>query len=205
MPNVYPFTGLYAQAAFIKQMNAQYYPAAAMQASVQKIIALKGIAFLKTIKYGDYQTILVPLDTWLPALAKVWPQAMKEARDGLAPQVNLLSLPGPQQLVPASKLALLDAVVNYCFNTALPGQQAPGIPMVIDVQQKASLDPGNDLHDIHVSWTRDPASGAPIQLNWTMVCPAAPPPGASKTKASKKKKKKDKSKKKKAKKKKRKK
>jgi hypothetical protein len=170
MARVNPFAGFFKMPAFIKLMNAQYYPAATMQASVQRLIKSQGPEFVKNIKYGEYQSVLAPYEQWPPELAKAWPKSMREARDDLARQVNGLAVSAIDSSVPGDKCALLDKIVNYCFNATLPGERYPGIPMVIDVQQKTSVEPGNDRHDIHVSWTYD-ANDVPIQLNWTMVCP----------------------------------
>jgi hypothetical protein len=169
MTKVNPFSGIYIKPPFINLMNAQYYPASAMQASVQKLIALKGAAWVKAIKYGDYQTLLTSTAQWAPDAAKAWPQSMIDARNSLSTQKNVLPIMSGSATTPATKCDLLDSIVNYCFNTALPGAASPGIPMVIDVQQKSSIEPGNAIHDVHVSWTY--VNGVPVQLNWTMVCP----------------------------------
>lgn len=157
----------YKDPKFWDLMNACYYPLDKMQASVEKLVQTQSPDFVKNIKYGVYQDILVDLshdNNWLPS--------MKAARASLANQKNNLPILGRDYdgYIPEYKLELLDAVINYCFNNPVAGQMKNGIPMVIDVQEKVKSSPGDDLHDIHISWTY--VNGAPVQLNWTMICPA---------------------------------
>jgi|GEM_PF-1120411 hypothetical protein len=130
---------------------------------------------IQTIRWGDYQPILAPLDTWPGVTGERWVKAAAEARRSLMQVANTDPVddrdPGN---IPKTRCDLLDALVQKCFNTPAAGQVKPGIPMVIDVTEKPSTDLNRDLHDIVYHWQTD-AEGNPTLLYLTMVCAYQPP------------------------------
>ena len=52
----------YNNQQFKDQMNRHYYPLSAMQKSVEVLKASR--LDLSTMEFGDYQSILTPLDKW---------------------------------------------------------------------------------------------------------------------------------------------
>jgi len=53
----------YNNQQFKDQMNRHYYPLSAMQSSVEVLKASNQID-ITTMEFGDYQSILSPLDKW---------------------------------------------------------------------------------------------------------------------------------------------
>ncbi len=164
----------YRTTAFGTIVNSFYNPVENMIASVKLLTKLEGgAAFLRTMKWGDYQPILVT------ALGKTWPQDTSEttwkkdsaaARASLATQTNARTLHKSTKAVPVSKCDLLDEAVRLCFTSTVPGQKSPGIPMAIKVELKGANDADKTAHNLLLRWTYD-ANGAPVKLALTMVCP----------------------------------
>jgi hypothetical protein len=142
----------------------------AMQQSVKALQDVIGANGLKNIKYGDYQTILVPPGNWPSLAAARWPKEMRTARDSLAMQVNLYPVSNVDPTVPSNKCALLDAIVNYCFNNPASGETLPGVPMQIDVGTRSANDLDRNFHSISWEWEYGD-DGRPSQLSWKMWCP----------------------------------
>jgi hypothetical protein len=164
----------YGTKTFLQFINDLYFPLHNMRTSSKRLQTLQSADDLQKLRWGEYQTVLVPLENWPDDTGKKWLKSVKLAREDLAKQANTRRLHRYSKNRPATKLDLLDAAVQLCFNTGVPthGPDKPevGIPMVIDVQAREADDPASALHDIQLSWTYSP-NGAPIQLNLTMVCP----------------------------------
>lgn len=176
MSTVDILSGKFKDPNFWDFMNYFYYPINKMQDSVEFLEQKYGKQFVKDIKYGDYQDKLFDFTKWSEEGAKIWQESKDAARTGLYNQPNNIPVLGRDYSdpanIPKTKLLLLDATINYCFNTTAKGQAKNGIPMIIDVQEKIKGTPGDNLHDIHISWTYEPGNPIPVQLNWTMICPA---------------------------------
>ncbi len=169
------FGQFFIDPVFIALMNGNYFPAQKMRDSVARLVRVFGAEWVKNVKWGDYQGHLVDGAAWPGNARKFWSNSVQFARNDLAAQPNQSPVSRVDPAVPADKCALLDACVRKCFNTALPGETEPGIPMMIDVRLKAFGEPADDRHDIWLSWTYDPTSAKPddpVQLNLTMVCPS---------------------------------
>lgn len=152
----------YNNQQFKDHMNSLYYPLSAMQRSVE---ILKSKLDLSTLKFGDYQSILSPLDRWPGDTGEKWMKSKEYARRGLASQINSAPLAADEpDVVPLTKCDLLDASVRKCFNSQ------PPIPMKIDVQEQPEHSPNATQHDIRLVWTYGD-DGVPTLLRLTMVCP----------------------------------
>ena len=154
------FAGFYADPKFIYAMNRNY----TTDAMKQSVMALKAHASisLTTMKWGEYQPILTPRDKWPGKTYELWQESMLAARDSLAMQTNTLNVSPTDNVTPATKCDLADAVIRKCFNSV------PPIQIVIAVEVKLA---GADLpaaHDLRIEWTT--VAGEPT-LNFTMICP----------------------------------
>src|SRR5882757_4474142 len=154
----------YNNQQFKDHMNRHYYPLSAMQSSVEVLKASNQID-IATMEFGDYQSILTPLDKWPGDLGSKWERSKQYARAGLASQPNNTPLSADEpSVVPLTKCGLLDASVRKCFNST------PPIPMQIDVQEQPKDSPNATQHDIKLVWTYG-SDGIPTLLRLTMVCP----------------------------------
>ena len=154
----------YNNQKFKDHINSFYYPLSAMQKSVE-ILKQSNQLDLATMKFGDYQPILSPLDNWPGETGRRWVKSKDHARAGLAKQYNNTPLSADESaVVPLTKCDLLDASVRKCFNSQ------PPIPMQIDVQEQPQDSPSAAQHDIKLVWTYG-SDGIPTLLRLTMVCP----------------------------------
>lgn len=185
MATLKPFGMIYIDKKFQDLMNANYYPLQAMIQSVKKLRQQLGDGYVRDIKWGDYQPRLTSTVQWPTLAAEAWHVSVTRARTDLAGQPNHDTVSRDDPTVPRDRCALLDACVRKCFNTTLPGQVDPGIPMYIDVRVRNPHDPAAAHHDIWLSWTYEYGSDLPRQLNLTMVCPAVKKKGPGKKAAKK--------------------
>jgi hypothetical protein len=174
----------YDTPTFSAFINSLYASAEQMQANVETLTHPQTGKYTKSpgqtnsiqaIKWGDYQPILAPLDTWPGATGERWVKSAAEARNSLMKVANTDPVDDREPTnIPKTRCDLLDALVQKCFNTPAAGQTKPGIPMAIDVTEKPSTDVNRDLHDIVFHWETD-ADGQPTLLYLTMVCAYQPP------------------------------
>jgi hypothetical protein len=154
----------YNNQQFKDHMNRHYYPVSAMQKSVEVLRASSQID-LATMEFGDYQSILSPLDKWPGDTGEKWVRSKEFARRGLASQPNNTPLSADEpSVVPLTKCGLLDASVRKCFNST------PPIPMQVDIQEQPKDSANATQHDIRLVWTYG-SDGIPTLLKLTMVCP----------------------------------
>jgi hypothetical protein len=187
MATLKPTGMLYADSAFTDLMNANYFPVENMIASVQKLRAEMGEDYVRNIKWGDYQKRLTPDAQWpSPLAAQRWEAAVRAARASLERQPNKKAIAPDDARVPGDKCAYLDATIQKCFNVVMPGQTYPGIPIRIGVQERLPGDPDAALHDIFLSWVREPGTDLVRHLELTMVCPSEAAAGKTKKKTTRK-------------------
>jgi hypothetical protein len=154
----------YNNQQFKDHMNRLYYPLSAMQKSVE-ILKESNQLDLSTMEFGDYQSVLSPLDRWPGDTGKKWLKSKDYARAGLASQPNSAPLSADEpSVMPLTKCGLLDASVRKCFNSE------PPIPMQVDIQEQGQDAPNAAQHDIRLVWTYG-SDGIPTLLRLTMVCP----------------------------------
>ncbi|MGB8843919.1 MAG: hypothetical protein WCC64_22950 [Aliidongia sp.] len=174
----------YDTPTFSAFINSLYASADQMQTNVETLTHPQTGKYTKSpgransiqaIKWGDYQPVLAPLDTWPGATGERWVKSAAEARNSLMKVANTDPVDDRYPTnIPKTRCDLLDALVQKCFNTPAAGQTKPGIPMAIDVTEKPSTDANRDLHDIVFHWESD-ADGKPTLLYLTMVCAYQPP------------------------------
>jgi hypothetical protein len=107
---------------------------------------------------------------------------VRAARASLERQPNNKPIAPDDARVPGDKCAYLDATIQKCFNVVMPGQTYPGIPIRIGVQERLPGDPDAALHDIFLSWVREPGTDLVRHLELTMVCPSEAAAGKTKKK-----------------------
>jgi len=161
----------YRSNQFNNFINGLYDPADNMIATVKRLKRAKGADFVKTMKWGDYQPHLAPDQAWPEQTRQHWERSVALARQSLAAQPSSRALHRNASLVPEHKCELLDAAVRLCFNSKLPGQSSPGIPITVKVLNKTPSDPAPEAHDVTLRWRYDPETQQPIRLYLTMVCP----------------------------------
>ena len=154
-----------------KMINSYLFPVEDGDWSVERIQVEMGADFLKTIKWGDYQAVLQSVKSWPGKSGDLWQKSVDYARNDLTNIKNFENSSALDEEIPDDKCALLDACVRKCFNTVAPGQEKPGIPIVVDVKTRSPQDPLKDQHDIQLNWTYDADRKYVAQLNLTMVCP----------------------------------
>jgi hypothetical protein len=157
---------IYDNEQFKRLMNQNYYPLENMKRSVEILKASDQID-IRTMEWGQYQSILSPRDKWPNGSGKAWLRAAGEARIQLAAQPNTAALSRDERVVvPPNKCALLDASIRKCFNSE------PPIPIWMDTTQHQADDACPDQHEISLIW--EYANGedkAPTLLRLTMICP----------------------------------
>jgi hypothetical protein len=169
----------YKHPTFVAFINSLYASAEQMQANVETLTHPQTGKYTKSpgransiqaLKWGDYQPILAPLDTWPGVTGERWVKSAAEARNSLIKVANTDPVDDRDPAnIPKTRCDLLDALVQKCFNTPAAGQTKPGIPMAIDVTEKPSTDVNRDLHDIVFHWETD-GDSKPTLLYLTMVC-----------------------------------
>jgi len=130
-----------------------YYSEKNMKDSVAKLKAAKDDIDIRTMEYGEYQPILMPLDKWPKETGKTWRKNVANARYSLKKQKS----------AEGTKWDTLNNAIRRCFNAE------PPIPMEIDVEARQYDDPAKAEHDIRLEWIPD--GGVPTLLKFTMICP----------------------------------
>jgi hypothetical protein len=161
----------YRSSQFSTFINGLYSTPESMIATVKRLKRAKGAAFIKSMKWGDYQPHVAPEAQWPEQTRKQWDKSVLLARNDLTTQPNAQAVHRTIGVVPPHRCELLDAAVRLCFTSKLPGQSAPGIPITVKVLIKTTRDVSPEAHDIKLRWRYDPATQRPIRLYLTMVCP----------------------------------
>jgi hypothetical protein len=90
---------------------------------------------IENIQWGSYQCTIVQQALWPSEYWNYWIISVANARASLATVPNAVPVyPGAPGSIPPSQQALLDALVQLCFNSPAQGQAENGIPMTISVQ-----------------------------------------------------------------------
>ena len=155
---------------YMKAINALLSTPAEMMRGVVEVNAV--VREMAKIKWGDYQKALFKNRGWPSTGGEpYWIQASEDARTSLAKQKNFTALSIVDAVVPPTKADLLDAAIQKCFNTTLPNNATPGIPIYTLVRQREPGDPNAADHDVHITWIYDDAITYATKLLYTMVCP----------------------------------
>src|SRR4051812_30839928 len=154
---------VYTTEAHKRAMDSNYYPLENMKRSVETLKNAPNID-IATMEYGQYQLILAPAQI-APKGVKYWLKDMGFARIQLnaVPNTQPLSRDQPD-VIPLTRLALLDTCMRKCFNSD------PPICMQTNVIQKAKDSPDPGMHDVMLEWEYEKGGDVPTLLNFTMVC-----------------------------------
>lgn len=138
----------------------------AMRKSIETLKASPYI-YVPALEYGRYQPILEKLDNWPDDSGRLWIKDMGIARVHLADQPNTTPLSKDQpDVVPLTRLALLDATIRKCFNSD------PPIPIEIYADERQETVAGGKTHTVELRW--DYGNGddkPPTRLHFKMNCP----------------------------------
>jgi len=157
-----PLAMRYRNAAFLRAINALYSSEEVMQATAALFIARKGVQALDQLTWGSYQAELMG-SSWTAAAAKTWDKSVASARESLSRQRNTRHLFRGSTISPATRLELLDEAVRHCFRNHTP--------IKVRVSGKTAEDPNPKEHAVRIQWDYDKATGKPVRLHLTMICP----------------------------------
>lgn len=158
-------TGVVLGGKFFSIMNARYSTVAAMQANVAALDAAQ--IDRTTMEYGQYQSILVPMDQWPAVAAASWPQTIANMRANLTGQSNTAPLsPDEKNNTPSTKCDLLDCAIRKCFNSPTP------IPFQVMVSEQPKDSPDANNHTLGLNWVYENGEGnPPTFLTLSITCP----------------------------------
>lgn len=122
---------------------------------------------LATLEWARYQPLLAPLDKWENLGSRFWAKETGSARLHLIEQPNNEPLSKDEpNVIPKTRLGLLDAAIRKCFNSD------PPIPIDVEIneQQKTSAD--RDTHTVKIAWVYGKGEDKPpTRFKYTMTCP----------------------------------
>jgi len=157
-----PLALRYRNAAFLRAINALYSSEKVMEATAALLLARKGAQALDQLTWGSYQTELMG-SSWSATAAQTWHKSVASARDSLSRQRNTRHLFRDSLIIAATRLELLDEAVRHCFRNHTP--------IKVRVSGKTAEDPNPKEHAVRIQWDYDKATGKPVRLHLTMICP----------------------------------
>ncbi|MGB8842681.1 MAG: hypothetical protein WCC64_16600 [Aliidongia sp.] len=163
---------------FLRLMNSVHFPASAMHASATKL----EICNLSTpeIKWGKYEQefLLTDPDKWPNQTYLQWNGSVKRAREDMKLIKNNETVNGDVATIPPTRVDLLDALIQYCFENAPAHEEKVGIPIIENLRDKTKDDPEPTLTDFVFQWVTFGNDTKPSMLAFTILC-RKPPEGAT--------------------------